>query len=67
MQDRIEKLRNIISQLVTISSEPIVAISGGIDSTTLSAFISKEVNKRLNVAHAISPAVPIEATNRVKS
>ena len=66
MQDRIEKLRNIISQLVTISSEPIVAISGGIDSTTLSAFISKEVNKRLNVAHAISPAVPIEATNRVK-
>jgi len=65
MHDYVEKLRNIINQL-TKAREPIVAISGGIDSTTLSVFISKEINKRLNVAHAVSAAVPIEATNRVK-
>lgn len=46
---------------------PTVAVSGGIDSITLAVFISKMYKeKNINVAHAISPAVPKEATNRVK-
>ena len=66
MRECLKKLKNITNQFLIKGSDPIVAISGGIDSITLSTFISKEIKKRLNVAHAVSPAVSVEATNRVK-
>jgi uncharacterized protein len=61
-------LEKVIKNLLDKKSEmPTVAVSGGIDSLTLAVFMSKLFNReKVNVAHAIGPAVPIEATNRVK-
>jgi len=65
--------QNILEKVIksflddNIHELPTVAVSGGIDSLTLAVFISKLFNeKKINIAHAIGPAVPIEATNRVK-
>lgn len=63
------ELKKIIEKIVLKEKViPTIAVSGGIDSVTLAAYTSyiyKE--KRIKVAHAIGPAVPIEATNRVKA
>tara|TARA_B110000459_G_C16587841_1_gene484607 strand:- start:128 stop:949 length:822 start_codon:yes stop_codon:yes gene_type:complete len=61
-------LEKVIKDLLDEKTEmPTVAVSGGIDSLTLAVFMSKLFNEeKVNVAHAIGPAVPIEATNRVK-
>ena len=65
--------QNILEKVIksflddNIHELPTVAVSGGIDSLTLAVFISKLFNeKKINIAHAIGPAVPIEATKRVK-
>jgi len=42
-----------------------VAVSGGVDSMTL-AFIAHQANQQTQQFHAISPAVPVAATDRVK-
>ena len=63
--------------LDTVSQSPIlrwlqsegpiaVAISGGVDSMTLGA-LAHQVNPKTFLYHAVSPAVPIEATERVKA
>ena len=44
-----------------------VALSGGIDSITLTRIASLVSNDSLEVFHAISPAVPPEATERVRT
>ena len=57
-------IENIITNKNII---PTVAVSGGIDSITLATFTSTILkNNIVNVSHAIGPAVPLEATNRVK-
>jgi pyridinium-3,5-biscarboxylic acid mononucleotide sulfurtransferase len=43
-----------------------VAVSGGVDSVTLSTFAHRTTGSRTEVFHAVSPAVPEEATERVK-
>lgn len=43
-----------------------VAVSGGVDSMTL-AVIAHRVRPETQIFHAISPAVPVQATERVKS
>ncbi|MDG2268404.1 MAG: hypothetical protein P8L69_05715, partial [Alphaproteobacteria bacterium] len=63
-------LKKVIKSLLDNNKHelPTVAVSGGIDSITLAVFISKLFNaEKINIAHAIGPAVPIEATNRVKN
>lgn len=45
----------------------VVACSGGIDSTLLAWISHREIDGPVTVAHAISPAVPPEATERVKA
>ncbi len=45
---------------------PVVAVSGGIDSITLAAAFSNYTEKKIPIAHATGPAVPLEATKRVK-
>ncbi len=45
---------------------PVIAVSGGVDSLTLAAFAS-EIYSAVATIHAISPAVPAEATARVES
>lgn len=45
----------------------IIACSGGIDSTLLAVVAHRHAPGRLTVAHAISPAVPPEGTQRVRA
>ncbi|WP_439469788.1 ATP-dependent sacrificial sulfur transferase LarE [Blastomonas fulva] len=45
----------------------IIACSGGIDSTLLAVVAHRHMPGRVTVAHAISPAVPPEATQRVRT
>jgi uncharacterized protein len=44
---------------------PAVAVSGGVDSVSLAAAIH-EITRDVLVMHAVSPAVPAEATDRVR-
>jgi len=61
-------LKKVIKKIVINKNNlPTIAVSGGIDSITLATFVSSIFQKyKINVSHAIGPAVPIEATNRVK-
>jgi len=58
-------LKNYIIEILNFNKNLTIAVSGGIDSLTLAAFTSI-FKDNLNVAHAVSPAVPKEATKRVK-
>ena len=44
---------------------PTIAVSGGVDSTTLAEF-SRQLDPRTKMVHAVSPAVPAAATHRVR-
>ena len=44
-----------------------VAVSGGVDSVTLALFAGRELGDACEVVHAASPAVPAEATARVRA
>src|SRR5450631_4287236 len=43
-----------------------VAVSGGIDSLTLATFAHRAMGARVEMFHAVSPAVPGDATARVE-
>ena len=55
-------LRKQLSQYETLA----VAISGGVDSMTLAAVAHGAIGNRVVMVHAVSPAVPPEATARVQ-
>ena len=44
-----------------------VAVSGGVDSLTLARVAHDLLGKNVTMYHAVSPAVPIEATERVRA
>ena len=44
-----------------------VAVSGGVDSLTLATLAHRTVRGKVEMFHAVSPAVPQEATDRVRS
>lgn len=54
-----------LEQSIMALSPLVVAVSGGVDSMTL-AFIANRVSPDTLMFHALSPAVPVSATDRVK-
>ena len=52
--------------LSNIGGSLAVAVSGGVDSVTLGTFAHRAVGSRVELFHAVSPAVPEEATERVE-
>jgi uncharacterized protein len=61
MQSMREALENVLQSI----ARPAIAVSGGVDSVTLAAAAAL-VTSDLIVFHAVSPAVPKEATARVR-
>jgi uncharacterized protein len=60
---RLEALELIINELPAVA----VAVSGGVDSLTLATAVHRAMPRRSTMFHAVSPAVPAEATRRVES
>ena len=58
---KLEQLQQHLASLGPIA----IAVSGGVDSMTL-AYVAHRSNPQTSVYHAISPAVPKQATERVK-
>ena len=61
MSDAAERLAAALAR----HDELIVAVSGGVDSLTLAAFAGRRM--KITAAHAVSPAVPPDATARVRA
>ena len=59
----LERLRTRIEAV----PEPVVAVSGGVDSMTLAILTHRLQRARTRILHAVSPAVPAEATIRVRA
>ena len=60
-----DALRSLQRQL-DVLGRVAVATSGGVDSTTLAVVAGRRLGARAEVFHAVSPAVPPEATARVR-
>ena len=56
-----------LSQALSGTNSCTVAVSGGVDSVTLAVFAHRLRPLQTEVAHAISPAVPKQATARVEA
>jgi uncharacterized protein len=62
MSDHLTKIHAVLDSMDHV----VIACSGGIDSTLLALVAQAHAPNRVTVAHAISPAVPPEATDRVR-
>jgi len=58
-------MHDALADILTSMQRPAIAVSGGVDSVTLAAFAANLLDDVL-VMHASSPAVPDEATARVR-
>jgi pyridinium-3,5-biscarboxylic acid mononucleotide sulfurtransferase len=63
VSERLARIQIILDML----DHTVVACSGGIDSTLLAVVAHRRAPGRVTVAHAISAAVPPEATERVRA
>ncbi|WP_442581720.1 adenine nucleotide alpha hydrolase [Mesorhizobium sp. ASY16-5R] len=62
MPDAAERLAERLGRFETLA----IAVSGGVDSMTLATFAHRLGRPSITVIHAVSPAVPREATERVR-
>ncbi len=58
----IARLEELVGSLVDVA----VAVSGGVDSMTLSVVAGRVLGHHARIIHAVSPAVPPQATERVR-
>lgn len=56
-----------LEQLLRDTGALAVAVSGGVDSLTLATFAHRRLGAGVEMFHAVSPAVPAEATRRVQA
>jgi uncharacterized protein len=63
----VSDLHSRIHSVLDSIDHAIIACSGGIDSTLLAMVAHAHAPGKVTVAHAISPAVPAEATERVRA
>ena len=56
----------LVAVLSNMEGRLAVAVSGGVDSVTLATFAHRTEPLRVEMFHAVSPAVPDEATTRVQ-
>lgn len=63
VSEDIEVLRGVLESIPRVA----VAVSGGVDSLTLATFTHRHTATRVEMFHAVSPAVPAEATERVQT
>lgn len=59
---KLERLARALGEFDALA----VAVSGGVDSVTLATFAHRTLGSRVEMFHATSPAVPQEATRRVR-
>jgi pyridinium-3,5-biscarboxylic acid mononucleotide sulfurtransferase len=57
-------MRSAVERILSPIAAPVVAVSGGADSVTLAA-LAVELLPDVEVVHAVSPAVGVQATTRV--
>lgn len=62
-----ETLHTALAGIVAEIGDVAVATSGGVDSTTLAVVAHRVLGQRATMMHAVSPAVPPEATARVRA
>jgi len=56
-----------LAQVFATLDRVVVAVSGGVDSMTLAHLVHRQRGARARMVHATSPAVPAEATARVRA
>ena len=62
MNDSLHRLESVLAEIGPLA----VAVSGGVDSMTLAAAAQRVLGSDARMLHAISPAVPEDASNRVR-
>jgi len=62
LADVILDLESLLGELAPVR----IAVSGGVDSMTLAILAGRVLGSKSTVIHAVSPAVPAEATQRVR-
>jgi uncharacterized protein len=65
-EERAEELHSRLIDALSAHGDLAVAVSGGIDSMTLAFIAHRALNKAPLMVHAVSPAVPAEATLRIR-